>query len=143
MAFRRVCDCLNFLRDRGAPLSSLMSRALVHAGVTRPLRDGTWLSTEKFQWILPFVRRLEGDEVADRLDEAAFALRSENFELARAQMLPLDNMEQEADQMAWEYRKKLGRVPDRRRWVASPFNRAPDMRRRDQRTNTSRASSSR
>lgn len=128
VAFRRVCDCLNFLRDRGAPLSTLMSRALVHAGVTRPLRNGTWLSTEKFQWILPFVRRLEGDEVADRLDEAAFTLRSENFEMARAQMQPLDNMEQEADRIAWEYRKKIGRTPHRRRWVASPFNRAPDRR---------------
>ena len=103
-----------------------MSRALVHAGVTRPLRDGAWLSTQKFQWILPFVRRLEGDGVADRLDEAAFTLRSENFELAKAQMQPLDNMEQEADHMAWEYRKQMGRAPHRRRWVASPFNRAPD-----------------
>ena len=138
MAFRQVCGCLNFLRDRGAPLSSLMSRALVHAGVTRPLRDGAWLSTQKFQWILPFVRRLEGDEVADCLDEAAFALRSENFELAKAQMQPLDNMEQEADHMAWEYRKQMGRAPHRRRWVASPFNRAPDLRRRDLKTNKAR-----
>jgi hypothetical protein len=121
MAFRQVRDCLNYLQDRGAPLSSLMSRALVHAGVTRPLRDGTWLSTEKFQWILPFVRRLEGDEVADGLDEAAFTFRSENFELTRAQMKPLNDMEWEADQIAWEYRKQLGRTPHPRRPVASPF----------------------
>jgi hypothetical protein len=132
MAFRQVCDCLNYLRDRDAPLSSLMSRALVHAGVTRPLRDGSWLSTEKFQWILSFVRRLEGDEVADSLDEAAFTLRSENFELSRAQMEPLDDMEREADQIAWEYRKQFLRAPRRPRWVASPYNRAGPKKTRGQ-----------
>jgi hypothetical protein len=123
-AFRQVCDCLNYLRDRGAPLSSLMSRALVHAGVTRTLRDGTWLSTERFQWILQFVRRLEGDEVADSLDEAAFTFRSENFELNGAHIQPLNNMEREADLIAWEYRKQLGRAPNQQRATASPFQHA-------------------
>jgi hypothetical protein len=123
-AFRQVCDCLDYLRDRGAPLSSLMSRALVHAGVTRTLRDGTWLSTERFQWILEFVRRLEGDEVADSLDEAAFTFRGENFELNGAHVQPLDDMEREADLIAWEYRKQLGRAPNPQRAAASAFQHA-------------------
>jgi hypothetical protein len=123
-AFRQVCECLDYLRDRGAPLSSLMSRALVHAGVTRTLQDGTWLSTERFQWILSFVRRLEGDKVADSLDEAAFTFRSENFELNGAHIQPLDDMEREADLIAWEYRKQLGRAPNQQRAAASPFQHA-------------------
>jgi hypothetical protein len=113
-AFRRVCDCLDYLRDRRAPLSSLMSRALVHAGVTRTLRDGVWLSTQKAQWILSLVRELEGDAVADRLDEAALTVRSENFEMKKSQMQPLQDMEREADRAAWEYRKQFGHRSHRR-----------------------------
>ncbi|KAG9859248.1 hypothetical protein KCU98_g266, partial [Aureobasidium melanogenum] len=133
MAFRRVCDCLNYLEDRGAPLSSLMSRALVYSGVTRPLREGLWLSTEKFQWILPYVRRLEGDEVADSLDEAAFTLRSENLESNGALMKPLEDMERKADQIDWEYRKQFGHVSHRWKRTTVPYKLGADNRtRRDQ-----------
>lgn len=121
MAFRRVCDCLNFLRDRDAPLSSMMSRALVLAGVTRPLREGVWLSTMKVQWILKFVRELEGEEIASRLDEAAFALRHENFELNQQQMQSFEELEEEADDMAWEYRKQFGHRSQR--WSKRPSRR--------------------
>ncbi|CAD0082514.1 unnamed protein product [Aureobasidium vineae] len=133
MAFRKVCDCLNYLQDRGAPLSSLMSRALVYAGVTRPLREGIWLSTEKFQWILMFVRRLEGDEVADSLDEAAFTLRSENLELDKARMKPLDEMQQEADHIAWEYRKRFGHGSHQSENITSPYKTVTPKRTRVQR----------
>lgn len=131
MAFRRVCDCLNYLQDRGAPLSSLMSRALVYAGVTRPLREGLWLSTEKFQWILKFVRRLEGDEVADSLDEAAFTLRSENFDSNGAHMKPLADMERKADRIAWEYRKQFGHASHRWKRITSPKQTRRAQARRD------------
>ncbi|KAI4718085.1 hypothetical protein E4T48_05661 [Aureobasidium sp. EXF-10727] len=122
-----------FRKDRGAPLSSLMSRALVHAGVTRPLREGIWLSTEKFQWILTFVRRLEGDEVADSLDEAAFTLRSENLESDKARMKPLDEMERKADHSAWEYRKRFDHGSHRSMNVTSPYKTVTPKRTRVQR----------
>ncbi|KAI5212708.1 hypothetical protein AUEXF2481DRAFT_6606 [Aureobasidium subglaciale EXF-2481] len=129
-AFRRVHDCYNYLKDRGAPVSSIMSRALVHAGVTRPLRDGNWLSTNKFQWILRIVRDLEGDEVADSLDEAAFKLRTENLELAS--MKPLDVMEREADAIAWEYRKQFRNPSLRRRKTTPPYKPAAPKKTRFQ-----------
>lgn len=74
-AFRAVHDCYRYLRDRDAPLSPLLSRALVLAGVVRPLQAGLWVSTIKFRWILHWVRILEGEDVAQRLDELAYALR--------------------------------------------------------------------
>ena len=40
VAFRRVWSVYRWLRDRGAPLSVLMSRSLVKAGVLRPLDEG-------------------------------------------------------------------------------------------------------
>ncbi|GAB7356138.1 hypothetical protein MBLNU459_g6734t1 [Dothideomycetes sp. NU459] len=118
-AFRRVQDCLHYLEDRKAPLSDLMSRALVTAGVTRYLQAGEWVSTARFTWILPYVRRLEGDDVADTLDQVTFQWRDENMrgrlqphsqfqssELARAKL--------EADRKAWEFRRTLGH--DSKRW---------------------------
>ncbi|KAI5204200.1 hypothetical protein E4T39_03746 [Aureobasidium subglaciale] len=129
-AFRRVHDCYSYLQDRGAPLSSVMSRALVHAGVTRPLREGIWLSTYKFQWILRIVRDLEGDEVADSLDEAAFTLRTENLE--SGSMKPLDDMEREADAVAWEYRKQFGHSSYRRKKTTPPYNPAAPKKTRAQ-----------
>ncbi|KAK6005494.1 hypothetical protein QM012_007136 [Aureobasidium pullulans] len=125
MAFRRVCDCLNYLQDRGATVSSLMSRALVYAGVTRPLREGLWLSTEKFQWILQYVRRLEGDEVADSLDEAAFTARSENLDTYRANRRRLDDMDREADEIDWEYRKQFGHASHRWKRKTAPHKPGP------------------
>ncbi|THY42906.1 hypothetical protein D6C99_07276 [Aureobasidium pullulans] len=130
MALRRVEDCRNYLEDRKAPLSSLMSRALVYAGVTRPLREGVWLSTEKFKNILSVVRNLEGDEVADRLDEAAFTLRHENFESNGTSMKPFDELEQMADQDVWRYRKQFGHKSHRWKKVAVPCRPAAPKKRR-------------
>ncbi|KAK5063701.1 hypothetical protein LTR16_010225, partial [Cryomyces antarcticus] len=42
VAFRRVYWLYRYLRARQAPLSSLLSRAFVRAGIIRPLQEGQW-----------------------------------------------------------------------------------------------------
>lgn len=112
-AFRRVYDCLRYLHDRKAPLSSLASRALVQAGVIRPLQDGKWVSTVKFEWILQFVNRYEDEHVATMLDKMVYEWRSNN---ARSEEITekLAHMYKQQDTVAFYYRRRLGH--DSHRW---------------------------
>ncbi|GAB7363362.1 hypothetical protein MBLNU230_g3642t1 [Neophaeotheca triangularis] len=75
-AFRRVWECYRWLRDRLAPLDSRLSRAMVQAGLTRPLSERHWVGTVKARYILGIVRELEGDEVAGDLDRLVYHLRA-------------------------------------------------------------------
>ena len=75
MAFRRVWLCYRFLRDRMAPLAPTLSRAFVHAGVVRPIRERVWISTAKFKYVLELVERLEGKAVAEQLDRIVWLER--------------------------------------------------------------------
>ncbi|KAJ9647122.1 hypothetical protein H2201_003451 [Coniosporium apollinis] len=83
-SFRRVYDCYRFLRTRKGKrgLQPMLTKALVWAGVIRPLREDQWVSTVKFTWILRQVREVEGDAVADQLDALVYQLRGQSIERA-------------------------------------------------------------
>ena len=81
IGFRRVWECYRFLQDRGAPLSVLMSRALVKSGIMRPLREGRYLPVAQVRYIISLVQRLEGDEIARNLDRLVFFARKRNHKL--------------------------------------------------------------
>ncbi|KAK4960533.1 hypothetical protein LTR10_003429 [Elasticomyces elasticus] len=68
VSFRRVWETYRWLRDRGAPLSPLISRALVRAGVLRQMSEGKNVSLSQLRYILGIVARVEGDGVAMDLD---------------------------------------------------------------------------
>jgi hypothetical protein len=74
-ALRYVHRCWLGLRRYRLPLTPMISRALAHAGITRSLQAGRWVSSVKLRWILGVVRELEGQEVADELDVAVFSWR--------------------------------------------------------------------
>lgn len=74
VALRRVWECYRFLRDRQAPLDPLMSRALVKAGISRPLSEGKRPSASQTAYILHLVQKFEGEEMAQRLDALVFEL---------------------------------------------------------------------
>lgn len=77
VAFRRVWECYRFLQDRGAPLSALMTRALVRAGITRYLRNKERfvpLSRTRVNYIISIVKKVEGLHVAERLDKLVYGL---------------------------------------------------------------------
>ncbi|KAK4549192.1 hypothetical protein LTR36_007650 [Oleoguttula mirabilis] len=78
VAFRRVWECYRFLQDRGAPLSTLMSRALVKAGILRPLSEGKYVPLAQTRYVISLVQRLEGDEIAANLDRLVFEARNNN-----------------------------------------------------------------
>jgi len=70
-AFRAVWQCYRYQRDRAVKPRGAWTRALVHAGVTRFLQEGLWLSTPRLAFILKWVRVIDGDEVADKLGAMA------------------------------------------------------------------------
>lgn len=76
VAFRDVHLCYRYLRDRRAKLQPTMSRALMLSGVIRPLLEGRYVSADRCRWILNFVKRLEGHDVAEELDRVIYRWRA-------------------------------------------------------------------
>ena len=108
-AFRNVHYCYRGLVRSGAPLRPLMSKALVTAGVIRPLQDGENVPTARFRWILDVVREVEGEGVAELLDRMAWewrrrnaVLKEERERLKRQGERDLwDKMKRRHEQMGW------------------------------------------
>lgn len=76
VAFRHVYRCYTLHRQFFlGPISGEMSRALTIAGIVRPLQEQQWVSTSRIAWILKIVRKVEGDEVATRMDELIYKWR--------------------------------------------------------------------
>lgn len=67
-AFTKVKWCLEYLRSCGAVVNTPITRALWHAGVTR---YGDQISREKLEWLVSWMRRVEGDEVTRKLLESS------------------------------------------------------------------------
>ena len=80
-AYRKVRRCLDFFRDRPDLLSPDMSQALTKAGILRYLEAGMWVSTIRHNYILGYVKHLEGEEVAHELDRVVWEWRGRNTHL--------------------------------------------------------------
>jgi hypothetical protein len=64
VAFRNVLQCLHHLRRHNAPITSDLTRAISHAGFTRKIIAGRWISKEQLRWALGLIELAEGTEVA-------------------------------------------------------------------------------
>ncbi|KAF2096355.1 hypothetical protein NA57DRAFT_77960 [Rhizodiscina lignyota] len=118
VAFRNVCYCYRYLKGYGAPVSHQLAEAIVTAGAIRPLQRGEWVSTTQFTWVLSFVRRAEGEAVAERLDRLTFKWR-EQIRLKRLEEANLRRLR--GERFVWKtfhhavpFRTKFGVIPTRR-----------------------------
>ncbi|TKA22350.1 hypothetical protein B0A50_08169 [Salinomyces thailandicus] len=130
ICFRRVWDCCRFLQDRGAPLSILMSRALVKAGILRPLQETKYLTLGPVRYIMKLVTRLEGEHVAQRLDKLVFeARRNNNAHKFRALHWAPAIDEGMARRVEWRLRRairaKVGKTPRRVKQKRASANNRP------------------
>lgn len=75
VAYRYVYAYYRFLHDCGAPLDPLISRALVTAGILRPIKDRIWIPEARYLYILDIVERIEGSDVRHKLHKLAFRMR--------------------------------------------------------------------
>lgn len=75
-ALRHVWAYYRFLQDRGAPLHALMSRAMVHAGIVRPLNERIWVPDERLEYILHIVEQIEGVEMRENVEDIILSRRT-------------------------------------------------------------------
>lgn len=76
VAFRNVEFCYWYLVEHHSRLQPSMARALVHAGIIRPLQNNEHINFGRCRWILEIVRKLEGDGVADQLNTVIWRWRA-------------------------------------------------------------------
>ena len=70
VAFRNVIQCLHHLRRHNAPITPELTRAVSHAGFTRKILNGRWISKELLNWVLGLIEVAEGTEIAVTIDRA-------------------------------------------------------------------------
>lgn len=70
VAFRNVIQCLHHLRRHNAPITPALTRAISHAGFTRKILDGRWISKELLNWVLRLIEVTEGTKIAVTIDRA-------------------------------------------------------------------------
>ena len=75
VSFRQVYKCYQALKTDRLPISAKMTRALTVAGIVKYLKFGRWVTTERYNMIWALVRDVEGQEVADRLDDLVYIWR--------------------------------------------------------------------
>jgi hypothetical protein len=75
-AYRGVWACYRWLQDRGAPLQPLISRAIVTAGILRPLQEDLWIPDQRLDYILSIVEKVEGPEDRDQVERLAIRMRT-------------------------------------------------------------------
>lgn len=75
-AFREVYRCYRIHKwYMLGPLSVGMTRALVMAGIIKGLKQRQWVSSKQVSWILEKVREVEGEEVAQGVEEIVYKWR--------------------------------------------------------------------
>jgi hypothetical protein len=70
VAFRNVEQCLRYLRRHDSPLSSTLTRAIAHSGITTKIMDGKWVPKGRMAWALQLVLQAEGVDVANTAETA-------------------------------------------------------------------------
>lgn len=70
-AWTGVTRCHEFLRTHFAPFGPSLSRALVVAGIVRPMKNMQRLPVEQVRFVLGVVRMVDGEEAADEVDRTA------------------------------------------------------------------------
>ena len=83
VAYRRVWECYRFLQDSQSPLSPLISRALVRAGVVNFVRERRPIPKTRIQYTLDLVGKVEGEDVKQDVDQMIFNYWMANRRLAR------------------------------------------------------------
>jgi hypothetical protein len=76
-AYRIVWALYRWLQDRGADIKPLVSRALVTAGIMRPIKYHIWIPNERLNYILTLVEKIEGPGIRDRVEVLSIHMRGE------------------------------------------------------------------
>lgn len=75
ISFRQVYKCYLVLKTDGLPITAELTKALSYAGIVRYLMCGMWVPMARYNVIWALVREVEGQQVADRLDDLVYSWR--------------------------------------------------------------------
>ena len=75
ISFRQVYKCYLVLKTNGLPFTAELTKALSYAGIVRFLECGKWVPTARYNMIWALVKEVEGQQVADRLDDLVYSWR--------------------------------------------------------------------
>ncbi|KAI9053349.1 hypothetical protein LZ554_002308 [Drepanopeziza brunnea f. sp. 'monogermtubi'] len=68
-ALRNVMQCVFHLQRHHVPITPELTRAIMHAGVTRTMLNKSWIPKERVTWMLSLIEKGEGTEVAMNIDD--------------------------------------------------------------------------
>lgn len=80
ISFRKVKQCYLALKAERLPITADITNALSYAGIVRYLQAGKWVSTGQYNYILSLVKEVEGQQVADRLEDLVDSWRRKVLE---------------------------------------------------------------
>jgi hypothetical protein len=103
-AYRSALRCFRYLRSRDVPVSPTLARALVHAGVSRPLASSEWVPLRRARFLVEVVEKCEGEDKAHRLEQRIWNGRAQLIKAASRKLKALEIESHEAVTVA----KKLG-----------------------------------
>ncbi|KAF9701005.1 hypothetical protein EKO04_000719 [Ascochyta lentis] len=66
--WRSIYYLYNYLMSNSLPIGPLFTKAVVHSSITRPLTENRFVSARRLIWVYHLVARVEGDEVAARVE---------------------------------------------------------------------------
>jgi len=87
-AFRLIWKLYRFLRDHQVPVSRTMSRAIIHAGLTRPFQENKIIDQRRWSRIIRIVNQAEGSLIASALDkEISAAVADTMMKIGKSKMV--------------------------------------------------------
>lgn len=75
--WRSIYYLYHYLHTNSLPIGPLLTKAIVHASIVRPLTESRFVSARRLIWVCHLVARVEGDEVAARLENRFFTWRGD------------------------------------------------------------------
>ena len=90
MALKAITELVRLTGSIQLPTRPCVSRALVRVGVVRPLGQNAWVSKDRIAYIMKYVNKIEGPEVAKRIYRTIAAWQKEVIDNARSAVKECD-----------------------------------------------------
>lgn len=75
--WRSIYYLYKYLTSNSLPIGPLFTKAVVHSAITRPLSENRFVSARRLIWVCHLVAKVEGDEVAGRVENRFYTWRGD------------------------------------------------------------------
>lgn len=82
-AHRAIYYLYNHLREHSLPIGPLFTKAVVRVSITRPLIENRFVSARRLIWVCQLVAKVEGDDVAKRIENDFWHWRGDLLRYAK------------------------------------------------------------